>query len=148
MTVTAGTPTTAERPPRHQRAQPVPTRPRWRSLNVHPVLYAILGLALFLGPIGVTQLTGDWQTSGRGGGGGRVTTLSGADPAEIKGWMTIQMVVEGYRVTPQELYAQFKIPASVPVTTELRGIEPQAPGFSVDALRTWLAQRAKSGAPR
>ena len=148
MTVTAGTSTTAERPRRHQRAQPAPTRPRWRSVSVHPVLYAILGLALFLGPIGVTQLTGDWQTSGRGAGGGRVTTLTGADPAEIKGWMTIQMVVEGYGVTPQELYAQFKIPASLPVTTELRSIEAEAPGFSVNVLRTWLAQRLKGGAPR
>ena len=67
---------------------------------------------------------------------------SGADPAEVKGWMTIQAVLDAYHVEQSALYAEFSIPASVPPSTALKELEELAPGFSVTALRAWLAEQA------
>ncbi len=132
------------------KARPIPTRPRWRSVSVHPLAYALLGLALVLGPVEAAQLAGVWTTSGRVSGSGREVTVTGADPSEIKGWMTIEEVVEGYDVPLTEFYARFTIPEDVPKTTALKDLESRVTGFSVDAVRTWLAERRASdegGAP-
>jgi hypothetical protein len=68
--------------------------------------------------------------------------VTGADPAEIKGRMTAKDVIMAYQVPKQEFYAQFKLPAELPVETPLKEIEPVVPDFSVTAVRDWLAERA------
>lgn len=120
-----------------------PTRPhRWRSIRVNQYLYAALILVLFLGSIQVARLAGVWSTSGRVTASGAPVQITGADPAEVKGWMTIEDVIRAYRVPREELYARFKLPADLPVETQLKAIEPIVPDFSVTDLRAWLATRA------
>lgn len=124
---------------------PIPTTPRWRSIRIHPVLYAALGLALILLPVQLAQIAGVWTTSGKVGGDGKAITVTGADPAEIKGWMTVQQVLDGYAVPKDDFYAKFGVPADAPPATPLKELEKLVPGFSVDTVRAWLAERIGSG---
>src|SRR5690349_3762835 len=95
-----------------------PTQPRrWQSRRVNLYLYAALVLALFLGPIQAAKLAGAWSTSGKVTASGEQVQITGADPAEIKGWMTIEQVITAYQVPKQEFYAQFKLPADLPLET-------------------------------
>jgi len=72
-----------------------PTRPRrWRSLRLNLYLYAALVLALFLGTIQAAKLAGVWSTSGKVTASGEQVQITGADPAEVKGWMTVKDVGE------------------------------------------------------
>lgn len=120
-----------------------PTRPqRWRTVRVNLAVYAALVLVLFLGAIESARLAGVWSTSGKLTASGEQVQITGADPAEIKGWMTIEAVIAAYRVPREQFYAQFHIPADLPVATPLKDIEPIVPDFSVTAVRDWLAARA------
>ncbi|NTV64359.1 MAG: hypothetical protein HGA65_12595 [Oscillochloris sp.] len=120
-----------------------PTAPARRSLHVPGLAYAALILALFFGSIGGAQFAGLWSVSGKLSPDGAPLELSGADPAEVKGWMTIQAVLDAYHIDQAALYDQFNIPAETPPSTALKDLEALAPDFSVTALREWLAaQRA------
>ncbi len=119
-----------------------PSRPqRWRSIHVNLALYAALVLTLFLGVIETARLAGVWSTSGKLTASGEQVQITGADPAEIKGWMTIADVITAYHVPKEQFYAQFALPADLPITTPLKEIEPLVPDFSVTAVRDWLAAR-------
>jgi hypothetical protein len=115
---------------------------RWRSIRVNLAVYAALVLVLFLGVIESAKLAGVWSTSGKLTASGEQVQITGADPAEIKGWMTIENVITAYHVPKDQFYAQFQIPADLPVATPLKDIEPIVPDFSVTAVRDWLATRA------
>jgi hypothetical protein len=115
--------------------------PRWRSIRVNLAVYAALVLVLFLGVIGSAQLAGVWSTSGKLTASGEQVQITGADPAEIKGWMTINDVITAYHVPKEQFYAQFQIPVDLPAAIPLKDIEPIVPEFSVTAVREWLATR-------
>lgn len=127
---------------RRGRLEPLPTHARWRSTRVNVYLYAAVMLVLFLGVIQASRAVGAWSTSGRVTGTGQPVVITGQDPSEIKGWMTIQDVTTSYGVTSEDFYKQFGIPASTPATTQLKDLEQAAPGFSVDAVRSWLRERS------
>ena len=119
------------------------TAPRTRrSLHVNGLAYAAVVLLLFFGTIQIAQLAGLWSVSGKLTTEGAPVQLSGADPAEVKGWMTIQAVLDAYHVDQAALYAQFHIPSETPVSTALKDLEAIAPDFSVTALRDWLTAQA------
>lgn len=123
-------------------------RPARRSLHIGGFVYAALVLLLFFGTIQIAQQAGLWSVSGKLRPDGAPVQLTGADPAEVKGWMTVQSVIEAYQVDQAALYARFAIPAEVPPSTALKDLEALAPGFSVADLRAWLAERpAESGGP-
>lgn len=127
---------------RPRKATIVPTQPRrWKSLNVNLYLYGALAVLVFLGTIWAFQAGGVWSVSGKVTASGEKVQATGADPAEIKGWMRISDVLTAYNVPKAEFYARYKIPESVSVDAALKDIEANAPGFSVSDLRTWLAQR-------
>jgi hypothetical protein len=75
---------------------------------------------------------------------GKPVELTGADPAEIKGWMTTQQVLDAYPVDQSALYERFGIPDAVPPSTPLKELEGVAESFSVSELRAWVAEQ---GAP-
>jgi hypothetical protein len=122
----------------------VPTHPRWRSWSVKPGVYAALGLVLFFTPVWAAQAAGFWTTSGRLTGAGQIVVPTGSDPAEVRGWMTLDQIVEAYGVSREELYAQFDIPIDTPSTTPLNNLEKVSGSFSTIALRTWLAERQRA----
>jgi hypothetical protein len=113
------------------------------TLNRH--LHALATVLVFLGIIWAAQLGGVWTTSGKVTATGERITATGADVAEVRGWMTVGEVTEAYGVPVEELYAAFGIPADTPTTTALKELEPVAPAFSVTALRDWLRARPGTG---
>ncbi len=128
-------------PTQRSAPQAAPNSRRWRSITIHPLLYVGLGLAVFLAPIPVSQAAGFWTTSGKVTGTGQAVVATGQDPAEVRGWMTIQMILDAYAVPQAELYAAFGIPSDTPAFATLSSLETVAPGFSTASLRTWLADR-------
>ncbi len=100
-----------------------------------PVLVLVVLLATVLGAQGM----GAWTTSGR-----TAVTSGQLKAADVKGWMTLQQVMDGLPIAQGDLYAIGKIPASVPPSTELKDLEPLAPDFSVTALRDTLAAREQA----
>lgn len=120
---------------------PVPTAARWRSVPVHPWLYALVGLALFLGTVQGAKLAGIWSTSGRFTSTGQQVQATGADPSEIKGWMTVQQLLDAYQIPRAEFDARFGVPADFPATTQLRDLENVSSRFSVSEVRSWLKSR-------
>lgn len=120
----------------------VPTSPRkWKNVGLNRYVYAALVLVLFLGFVQTAQMAGLWSTSDKVTGTGEKIQATGTDPAEIKGWMKISEVITAYKVPQAEFYAQFQLPADMAVDTPLNQIEKLVPGFSVDAVRTWLGTR-------
>lgn len=113
-----------------------------RGLRIPGLAYGALVLTIFFGTLIIAQQLGFWSVSGKLTADGAPVELSGADPAEVKGWMTIQAVLDAYHVDQGALYEQFGIPADIPPTTALKDLEEVAPEFSVTDLRTWLTEQA------
>ena len=142
----SATPVNTAPTPAARRTTPTPTAPRrWRSLTIPPLAYAVLVLVVFLGIIQAARMTPTWSTSAKVDASGQKVTATGANPAEIKGWMKISEVLPAYGLTQAEFYSRFKIPADVPVETPLKDLEKVTPYFSVTALRNWLTDRAAGG---
>lgn len=110
-------------------------------MRVHPLLVPILFVVAFLGTVAVAQSAGLWSTSGR-----TSVNLSQLAPADVKGWMTLQQVAEGFGLSQAELYALVNLPADVPASTALKDVEKLAPGFEVSALREALEARGSAPA--
>jgi hypothetical protein len=62
-------------------------------------------------------------------------------PADIKGWMTIQEVIDGLKVPPEWVYEAGKIPANVPATTAMKDLEKVVPGFETSLIREELTKK-------
>ena len=102
-------------------------------MRVNPFFMPVIVIVILLGTVFAAQAAGLWSTSGRD-----TTDLAQMTPADLKGWMTLQQVMDGLNISQQELYALASIPASVPPTTALKDLEPLVPGFEVSALRDAL----------
>ena len=82
---------------------------------------AILVVTL-LGSVWISQATGVWSISGR-----TEVDVNDMTPADLKGWMTLQQVMDGLHISQAELYALGNIPADVPPTTALKDLEGLVP---------------------
>jgi preprotein translocase subunit Sec63 len=121
----------------------LPTMPRqWRSVHIRPSIYLAVVLVVFLGVIGAAQAAGWWSTTGRTTTDGVKIQITGTDPTEIKGWMTIGDVLTAYKVPKADLYTRFGIPSDVPESAQLKSLEGLAPDFSVTDLQAWVAERS------
>jgi hypothetical protein len=105
-------------------------------MRVNPFFMPVIVLVLLLGTIVVAQAAGIWSTSGR-----TSVDLGQMTPADIKGWMTIQQVMDGFSISQSDLYALAGIPADVPPSTVLKDLEPLIPGFEISTLRDALTAR-------
>ena len=145
------------------RSRAVPTSTRLATRRVPTVVIPLLAVVLGGGVVVAAQATGHWATTGRdavatsgggGGGGGRGggaaspgsgaggdTSTVPASPDDVKGWMTLQQVVDARfpGVTEAGLRAEFDIPTSVTLDTPLKELDGVITGFDVAALRTWLS---------
>ena len=100
------------------------------------IIVALLGTAL------AAQAAGLWSTSGRD-----TTNLANMTPADIKGWMTLQQVMDGLSISQAELYPLAGIPADVLPGTALKDLESLVPDFSITILRDKLMARATGNVP-
>jgi hypothetical protein len=121
----------------------VPTHNRWRSWRVNIFIYMMIGLILFFGSCEGARLAGWWTTSGKVSVTGEAIKATGADPAEIRGFMTVQEVLTAYDVSWAEFSKQFNIPSDTDLSSPLNTLEKKTPDFSVTKLRAWLTERAK-----
>jgi hypothetical protein len=108
-------------------------------MRVNPLLVPGLFLGVLVGAILIAQLSGAWIVSGR-------TTIDTENlaVADIKGWMTLQQVIDGVHITREELYALVSIPADMPTTTALKDLEALVPGFETSTLRDALTAKLES----
>lgn len=114
-------------------------------MRIHPVLFGILVLGLFLGTILGFQAAGLWSVSGKTSTTGERVQPSAQDANTIKGWMTLEQVTDVYQVPLDELLAQFDLPADTPGSTAIKDLESET--FSVTNLRLWLQSRQGSLPP-
>lgn len=131
-------------------ADPVPTQPRLRSVRIPLWVYvgslvAIVGV-LVLG----AQAAGWFVTSGRTAAGSseRVVPAVGSSTADIKGWMSVQQLLDAYPVTMEALSAEFAVPPGTPTSTTLSELK-EIEGVSLDipALRVWIDAIAGTASP-
>jgi hypothetical protein len=111
-------------------------------MRVNRFLVPILALVALLGTVLVAQATGNFATNGRTG-----TDLTRLTPADLKGWMTLQDVMNGLGISQKDLYAAGNVPSTIPSTTALNKLEAQVAGFSVSSLRDTLKVKLGTSAP-
>ena len=145
-------------------AHPVPTTARLRSARMPVWAYALVIIAVFAGSIVVARDLGWFTTTGRGstswgaaeapgsraasgteagqgsGSEQRVAPTAGAAPDDVKGWMSIQQVLDAFPVTQQALYERFGIAAGTDPGTALKDLA-ESSGFDIPELRTWLGEQ-------
>ncbi len=110
-------------------------------MPVNRFLMPIVVIVTLLGFVFGSQALGVWATSGR-----ETVNLEQIKPADVKGWMTLQQIIDGVPISQAELYALVNIPADVPPSTALKDMEPLVPDFSVTGLRDALtAWQGSSG---
>ncbi len=159
MTSTAGsTDLSVLRLPARSRA--VPTATRVATRRAPAIVIPLLAVLLGGGVVVAAQASGHWATTGRdaisggsgtgagaqggvdgsGSGAGADTSALPATPDDVKGWMTLQMVLDATfpGVTEAGLRTEFGIPASISLTTPLKDLDGVLTGFDVASLRTWL----------
>ncbi len=111
-------------------------------MRVNPFMLPLIVLVALFGTIWAAQAMGQWTTSGR-----VAIDPSTMTAADLKGWMTLQDVMDGLKLSQADLYAAGKIPADVPPSAALNKLESLVPGFSVTTLRTALTDTPSSSAP-
>ena len=108
-------------------------------MRLNPYVYGLAILVIFLGTVFTAQAAGFWSISGKVTASGEKISATGANPDEIKGWMTVGEVADAYKVEQKELLAAFGLPGDTPATAALKDMESET--FSVTKLRDWLKQR-------
>jgi hypothetical protein len=98
---------------------------------VNRFVVPLLAIGLFLGVIGGAVANGNWIVSGKE----MVDVQNLVSGAEVKGWMTLQQVADGFAIPPADLYTLSGIPADMPMETALKDLEGVIEGFEIALLR-------------
>ncbi len=131
--------------PKSANPTPTPTRHPNRRVPVLAYVGALIAIVALL--VVGTQALGWFGTKGQtyAGTDERVVPAAGADSTAIKGWMSLQQVLDAYPVTQEALYAQFEIPADTPTSTTLSELkEGGTSTLDVPTLRSWIDDGAPS----
>jgi hypothetical protein len=110
--------------------------------TLNKFLMPILVLAALLGSYLVAQATGFWAVSGKA----MLDLENLTSSADIRGWMTLEQVIQGFGIPQAELYAALAIPAGLPASTALKDLEGIVEGFEVTKVRE-AVDAFLSGAP-
>ncbi len=102
-------------------------------MRINPFAMPIVIIVALFGTVFTAQAMGQWSTSGR-----VAIDRAKMTAADLKGWMTLQDVMDGLQISQSDLYATAKIPNDTPPTTALNKLEALVPGFSVTTLREAL----------
>jgi hypothetical protein len=109
-------------------------------MRIHPIIYGVLVLSIFLGTILGFQAAGFWSVSGKLTANGEAVQPAAADVNSIKGWMTLEQITATYNVSLTEILERFDLPRDTPASTPLKDLESDI--FSVTELRAWLPDQA------
>src|SRR3990172_12795402 len=102
----------------------------------------MLFIVALSGTVFTAQAMGQWTTTGR-----IAVDPSKMTAADLKGWMTLQEVMDGLKISQSDLYTAGKISADIPPSTPLNKLETLVSGFSVTALREALATKTVAAPP-
>jgi len=133
--------------PRNRR--PVPTSTRLTTWRLPVVAYVTLLVLLPVLVVGGAMATGWWSTAGHGGvapagaGAGAGAPVVPADPADVKGSMTVRQVADAFApITTAEILAAFGAPATTPDTAQLKTlVTGGGGGTDIPAFRVWLERQ-------
>jgi hypothetical protein len=112
-------------------------------MSVNRYLIPLIVVGALLGSVLLAGATGFWSITGRDS-----TDLGQLGPDDIKGWMTLQQVIDGVPIAQETLYKLVGIPDSIPPSTAIKEIEALVPGFETSALRDALAAQAAPSTPQ
>ncbi len=107
-------------------------------MKINSFLLPILLIAALLGTTFTAQALGIWSTSGRD-----AVDVTKLTPADIKGWMTLQQLIDGLPISQTDLYRIGDIPSDTPPSTALKDLEAI---ISVTTLREKLSAPSDSTA--
>ncbi len=102
-------------------------------MRINPFLMPILLILALLGTVFTAQALGTWSVSGRD-----AIDVSKMTAADLKGWMTLEQVIDSLKISQGELYALGNIPADTPTSTALKELEQIV---EVSTLRDILSAR-------
>ena len=111
-------------------------------MRVRPFFVPVVLILALLGTIFVAQSAGIWSISGR-----TEVKEQLLAPADIKGWMTLQQVIDGMGVSQAELYRVIGLSEDMPTSTALKDVEGIVPGFEIAALRDALTAKLAAPSP-
>jgi hypothetical protein len=103
-------------------------------MTVNKYLLPLFTLLALLGSFAVAQATGNWSISGKDNID--VNNLTSGD--EVRGWMTLQNLSDGFGIQPEEMYLILDIPTDIPLETALKDMEGILPDFEVTDVREAL----------
>ena len=106
-------------------------------MRVNRFFMPIIVIVALLGTTFVAQAAGFWSTSGKDS-----IDLENMTSADIKGWMTLQQVMDGLKISKEELYSVGGIPLDIPAEQALKDLEGVVPNFEISTLRDKLAAPA------
>ncbi len=154
MTSTETPAETPEQPmlriPRSAHPTPTPTQRANRRLPILAYVGGLIAVVALLvvgsQALGWFGTTGQTMQAGQGAETGeRLAPESGASTAEIKGWMSLQEVIDAYPVTQAALFAHFAIPAGTAMETTLSELKESGTStLDVPTLRSWVDDGAPS----
>jgi len=129
---------------------PVPTQTRLRTRRVPVVMY-VLALLVIPGLVVVGFMSaGLWATTGTSvsaqagtpSGEGKTGPPAPATPADVKGSMTVQQVLDAFpTITAAQVLTQFRAPLDTPSSTQLKDLVEGSDGMDLPAVRIWLAKQ-------
>ncbi len=112
---------------------------------VNRFLVPLFAVGLFLGVVAVAMANGNWIVSGKE----MVDVTHLTQGAEIKGWMTLQQVADGFGISSEDVRRLAGLPNDLP-DSALKDLEGVAEGFDIallrDAIDEYLAQGASATA--
>jgi len=104
-------------------------------MRVNKYLLPILMAVALLGSVGIAQATGAWEVSGK-----QEISVGGLTSSEdVRGWMTLQQVADGFGLKVDDLYTMLSLPADLPAETALKELEGLIAGFETTSVREVIA---------
>jgi hypothetical protein len=121
-------------------AHPVPTHQKLKTRNIPVLAYSAVSITLILALVIGAKSLGWYGTSGKVSAttGEAVELGPNSVGQDIKGWMTIQQVLDGFSLSKESLYSKFNIPASVATKTTVGSLSEEISTFELPALREWI----------
>lgn len=134
-------------------SQPVPTHSRLHTRRVPVVLYVVVLLLVPGLVVAGFMSAGLWATTGKAATAqaapkdqGGTGTVIPADPADVKGSMTVRQVLDAFpSITAAQILAEFGAPPDTPLSTQLKELVEGGSGTDLPAIRLWLEKQTAGG---
>jgi polyferredoxin len=117
-----------------------------RNIRLPWLVYGILTLVLFFGPVWIAEQLGYWKTNYSSATEALTDQSGKLDPTKIKGSMTLEMVSKEFNVPVEVILKKFNLPADTKTNEMLKNIAIQnkmateGTGGFVSGVRTFIAE--------